>query len=229
MLLWSAFLMGLLGSLHCAGMCGPLVLALPVVGKGTRGIVASRLAYHGGRIAVYAALGVVLGALGKSLVLAGLQRWLSIGAGVALLAGVWLSTKTQLGGFAGRGVFKLKAAFCSLLQQRTYGAMTGLGALNGLLPCGLVYAAATASLASASVLSSVQFMTVFGMGTLPMMLGLGLVGRRIPLFASPRFQKLIPLGVCLVGVVLIVRGLALDLPWFSPAADGSCPGCKAAH
>ena len=82
----TAFLLGLVGSLHCAGMCGPLALALPATGNTTPGYVLGRLAYNAGRIITYCALGIVFGLAGWTFLLAGLQRWVSIALGVAVLA-----------------------------------------------------------------------------------------------------------------------------------------------
>src|SRR3974390_1678418 len=93
---WAAFVLGLVGSLHCAGMCGPLALALPAVGKTTPGYLSGRLAYNLGRIITYCALGLVFGLVGKTLLLAGIQRWVSISLGVALLAGLLTSRRLAL-------------------------------------------------------------------------------------------------------------------------------------
>ena len=71
-LVWTALVLGLVGSLHCAGMCGPLALALPVVGASRVSFTAGRLLYNAGRISTYAGFGVVFGLLGRSLALAAL-------------------------------------------------------------------------------------------------------------------------------------------------------------
>src|SRR3954469_14309814 len=81
----TAFLLGLMGSLHCAGMCGPLVLMTPVVGHSRASRVASRVLYHLGRITTYALIGLLFGMIGKSIVFAGLQRWLSLVVGMLML------------------------------------------------------------------------------------------------------------------------------------------------
>ena len=84
----TAFLLGLVGSLHCAGMCGPLALALPATGSTTAAHVLGRIAYNAGRIATYCLLGILFGLVGYTLLLAGFQRWVSITLGVALLLGL---------------------------------------------------------------------------------------------------------------------------------------------
>src|ERR1700675_4874711 len=89
--LWTAFLLGLVGSLHCAGMCGPLVLALPGTGNTSRSYILGRLAYNVGRLGVYGLLGAIFGLLGGTFALAGLQRWISLVAGAAILIGLLVS------------------------------------------------------------------------------------------------------------------------------------------
>ncbi|MCD6049706.1 MAG: hypothetical protein K0Q55_1109, partial [Verrucomicrobia bacterium] len=91
--LWTAFILGLVGSLHCAGMCGPLALALPVAGKTRRAFVLGRVLYNLGRILTYCVIGAIFGLAGQSLALAGFQKWVSLGAGVAILLGLLASTR----------------------------------------------------------------------------------------------------------------------------------------
>ncbi len=170
-------------------MCGPLVLAVAKArGAGTGG-GASRFVYQAGRISTYVAIGVLLGGVGKTLALAGLQQWLSIIAGVALLLGLLLSTR-------------LAAPFA-------------LGTINGLLPCGLVYVAAAGAAATAQPFDGALHMAAFGAGTLPMMLGLAFAGTRLR-FALP-VRQLIPISVATVAVLLVLRGLGLGIPYLSPA------------
>ncbi|HLH54850.1 MAG TPA: sulfite exporter TauE/SafE family protein, partial [Verrucomicrobiae bacterium] len=91
-----ALILGLAGSLHCAGMCGPLALALPAGAGSSSGFLAGRLAYNGGRIMTYCALGLMFGLVGHSLVLAGVQRWTSIGLGLLLMAGLFSSRQLAI-------------------------------------------------------------------------------------------------------------------------------------
>src|SRR5215212_611248 len=95
-LIWTGFLLGLVGSLHCAAMCGPLVVAVSNAGGTRLPFGTSRLVYNSGRIATYAAIGLLFGAVGKTFALAGVQRWLSLGAGAAILLGLLLSTRFAL-------------------------------------------------------------------------------------------------------------------------------------
>lgn len=226
-MLWTAFLLGLAGSLHCAGMCGPLTLALPATGRGPVGFLVGRLAYNFGRITTYTALGVVIGGLGHSLALAGIQRWVSIAAGLAILAGLLLTHRTSGAGFAAAAVRRLKGALATVLQRRSLGSLWMLGLLNGLLPCGLVYAAAAGAVATGSWLSGIGYMALFGTGTLPVMLGISLSGSAFPIALRLRLQQLVPFSVAAVGVLLILRGMSLGIPYVSP--DLSAAGCSHCH
>jgi hypothetical protein len=226
-MLWTALVLGLAGSLHCAGMCGPLALALPAGGGGRARFVAGRLAYNGGRLATYAALGAALGLAGRSLALAGVQRGVSVAAGLLLIAGVWLLPHAAgAAGPAWRVVGWLKRALAGLLRRPGLPALGLLGLLNGLLPCGLVYAAGAASLAAGGAGAGALYMVVFGLGTVPMMLGLGLGGRAFPVAWRLRLTAAVPAVVGVVGGLLVLRGLALGIPWLSPAATGACPHCS---
>lgn len=214
--LWSAFLLGLVGSLHCAGMCGPLALALPVTGRTRTSFLLGRLNYNLGRILTYSLLGAVFGLLGKTLTLAGLQRWLSLAAGLAILIGLLASSHYALDAPAVKLVTWLKSGFAKLLQQRSLSSLLFLGALNGLLPCGVVYAACAAAVAVGGVLSGTQYMLAFGLGTVPMMLGLGLAGRPLHFAIRFKMQRLIPVFLLLLSTLLILRGLSLGIPYLSP-------------
>lgn len=224
-MLWTALLLGLAGSLHCAGMCGPLALALPSGGGGRARFLAGRLAYNGGRLVTYGALGAALGLAGRSLALAGVQRGVSVAAGLLLIAGVWLLPRVGGAGPVFRFVGGLKRALAGLLRRPGLSSLGLLGLLNGLLPCGLVYAAGAASLAAGGAEAGALYMVVFGLGTVPMMLALGLGGRALPVTWRLRLTAAVPAVVCVVGGLLVLRGLALGIPWLSPSASGACPHC----
>lgn len=219
--LLSAFVVGLVGSLHCAGMCGPLALALPHPGGGSTRFLTGRLAYNAGRLFTYVALGGLAGMVGQSLRFAGVQRWLSIALGVALLAGLlfarrmgsWFPVAAMVGG--------LKVRMAGLLRQPTLGAQAGLGMLNGLLPCGLVYVACAGAAATGHFARGAAYMGVFGLGTVPLMLAIGLSGALIPPSLRLRLRKAIPVAVSLLGVLLILRGMSLGIPYVSPHLDAS--------
>jgi uncharacterized protein len=217
-LIWTAFLLGLVGSLHCAAMCGPLIVAVSSARGRGLSLVTSRLVYNSGRIAIYCAIGLLFGALGKTFVLAGLQRWLSLGAGTAILLGLLLSTRFALKTPFAKAVVKLKSLFGRLLQRRTLASQFLLGTLNGLLPCGLVYIAAAGAATTLGPLGGALHMAAFGAGTLPMMLGLGAASGWLR-FVALRFQKLIPICVMVVAMLLLLRGMALGIPYLSPSLN----------
>lgn len=225
-MLWTAFLLGLAGSLHCAGMCGPLALALPATGSGPVGFFAGRLAYNLGRVTTYTVIGVVLGLVGHSLALAGVQRWVSMAAGAAILTGVFLTHRASGAGLATAGVRRLKNVFAAVLRRRSLSSLWTLGLLNGLLPCGMVYAAAAGAVAAGTWISGIAYMALFGAGTLPVMLGISLSGCAVPATLRIRLQRSVPFSAAAVGLFLILRGMALGIPYLSPGmAAGGCVLC----
>ncbi len=228
-LIWTAFALGIVGSLHCAGMCGPLILALPVPGGSRNAFFLSRAVYHLGRLAMYCMIGAIFGLLGKTMALAGWQRWLSLAAGGAILVGLLLHSRLRLKGSAFQAVVWLKSIFGQLLHRKSLAASFGLGAINGLLPCGLVYVAGAGAAATGNPPGGVAYMIAFGLGTLPMMLGISLAGRRLHALAFPRVQKLIPVSVFLVAMLLLLRGMSLGIPYLSPDLSGSQASCPACH
>ncbi|MFA6546059.1 MAG: sulfite exporter TauE/SafE family protein, partial [Limisphaerales bacterium] len=209
-------MLGLLGSAHCAGMCGPLALALPATGNARATFLAGRVLYNLGRIVTYAALGAVSGLLGRGFVLAGFQRWISLAAGAAILVSLFVSSRFALSLPAVTAVGWLKTALGSLLQKRSLDSIFTLGLLNGLLPCGLVYAACAAATATGHVLDGALAMFAFGLGTVPMMLGLSLAGPRLHTLLRFKLQRLVPASLAIVGLLLVLRGLALGIPYLSP-------------
>jgi sulfite exporter TauE/SafE len=225
--LWTAFILGLVGSLHCAGMCGPLALALPQTGNSGLSFAAGRLAYNPGRVVTYCLLGIVFGLLGKTLLLAGVQRWVSIALGVTLLVGLFTSRKLALWEPVTALVNWLKSKMSVLLRRRSFVALATLGLFNGLLPCGLVYVAGAGATATGGLLSGVLYMAAFGAGTVPMMLAIGLSGKLVPFSLRLKLQKAIPVSVFILATLLILRGMSLGIPYVSPVltADGGISCC----
>lgn len=221
-----AILLGFLGSIHCAAMCGPLQLALPVPPGGAGRFLLARVIYQGARIATYCLLGTLAGGLGKSVFLAGAQRWLSIALGLAILAGFLVSKKIVLYAPIVRLVCWLKSAMAAQLHRRTFRATALLGLLNGLLPCGLVYVAAAGAVSQGTIFGGALWMAAFGLGTLPLMLGISLSGRLIPNFVRLKYRRFTTAGACALGGLLILRGLALGIPYVSPGiTSGSLTSC----
>jgi sulfite exporter TauE/SafE len=224
MYLWSAFLLGLAGSLHCAGMCGPLLLALGKTLPSTPNPGVGRVCYHIGRVTVYSLLGAVFGTMGHVAVPDGFQRWLSVALGVALLAGFVIPRKTTLAAPMFQWIGWMKNAMAGLLGRNSIGAQAVMGALNGLLPCGLVYVAAVGATATGHPLSGAAYMTLFGLGTWPLLLSIHFAGRRVALPSRLSLTGITRGAVFLMAVLLILRGMELGIPFISPGlpmANGS--------
>ena len=225
--LWTAFTLGLVGSLHCAGMCGPLALALPQVGHRPASFFVGRVAYNLGRIVTYCGLGLIFGLLGKTLLLAGIQRWLSIALGVALLIGLFASRRLALWRPITALVDRVKAGMGFLLRRRSADGLLLLGLLNGLLPCGLVYVACAGATATGDLLNGAFYMLAFGFGTVPMMLAISLSGKLVPFSLRLKLLKAVPVAVILLASLLILRGMELGIPYVSPVLSSATPGCCA--
>jgi len=224
--LFAALSLGLVGSAHCVGMCGPLVLALPVQGLGTLKRSVRVGTYHAGRIMVYALGGLLFGLLGRRVYLAGWQQGLSVALGVSILCWVVLRGvrgRLRIGGLFGRFYDSLQATIVNLWQSPNRGKFLLLGMANGLLPCGMVYMAIAAALTSQTIAQSIGFMAFFGLGTLPMLLGLQITGRMVPISLRQRIRGALPYLTAFMAVLLILRGLNLGIPFVSPILAGG-PG-----
>jgi sulfite exporter TauE/SafE len=204
----AAFVLGLAGSAHCLGMCGPLIVAARAAGGG------AGWRYHGSRLAVYAVLGGAAGWLGHAIAAAGWRRGLAVGAGAVLLAQalglgavVWGRAGARIAGVAGR----LLAAASAALPRRSAARAAALGALNGLLPCGLVYAALTAAAALGGRAAGAGFMIAFGLGTLPALAVAAYSAAALRRFAPRRLRLLAPVALAIVGAMLVTRG------WMEPS------------
>ncbi len=217
MLYLTAFLTGLLGSFHCAGMCGPIAFALPGNVKEGASFYFGRLLYNLGRMFSYATLGLFFGAFGLGLKLGGLQQSVSIGVGVIIL----LMVAYQF--FLKKGeLFNLFSMFSSsfiqkLFKSRNRFALFGIGVFNGFLPCGFVYIAILGASVTQDMFSGALFMLCFGLGTLPMMYGVSILGQFISSTIRQKLNRLSPFFAILIAVLFILRGLNLGIPYVSPA------------
>jgi uncharacterized protein len=227
--LFTAVILGLVGSVHCAGMCGPLALALPVASVGPTGFALGRIAYNIGRMVTYSLLGVVFGLAGKSLLVSGLQRGVSIMLGLMLLAGILASRRLALARPVMVWVGQLKSRMSAVLRRRSLASLTVLGLLNGLLPCGLVYVACVGAAATGAIVDGAKYMCAFGLGTLPMMLTISFSGRLIPASLRLRLTRAIPVTGYVLATLLILRGLSLGIPYLSPDLSSGAACCHAAH
>jgi uncharacterized protein len=212
------FTLGLVGSLHCLGMCGPIALSLPVKGGSSLLRFSAILLYNLGRIITYSFFGLIAGFLGKIISISGFQQWLSILIGIVMLILLITSLKPSLP-FAGKLYSKIKSGFSALLSKRTLSSYLLLGVLNGALPCGMVYMAVAGAVATGDVLDSMLFMAAFGSGTLPLMLSVTWIGTFLKSRFQEFFRKLFPVTVGLMAILMILRGLDLGIPYLSPKAD----------
>ncbi len=212
MYLWTAFTIGLFGSLHCAGMCGPI--AMTVSAGGNR--LAHLLPYNLGRMLTYTLLGGVIGLLGKGIFLAGFQKTMSVAMGVTLLAIAVFSINVETGllkiSALNRLIFNLKSHLGRLLKNHAFPAAFGVGLLNGLLPCGLVYVAVFGALHTGEALRGMAYMALFGLGTVPMMVLTGWAGNLASLRARRFLKKTYPAFLVGLGLLFVFRGLNFHLP-----------------
>lgn len=208
---WTAIILGLAGSFHCAGMCGPLIMAMPAKGSRVQ-FALKKVVYSLGRITTYGLLGVGVGVLGEGLDLVGFQRYASLISGVLLLIAYFVGIKKKSSGT----VFNfIKKGLGKAIQQNGLSSHYIFGFLNGFLPCGLTVFALIAALSQLSLMNTVLYMVLFGLGTFPMMIV-------IPLFGGTLLNKVknklnYRSVVLVVSLLLIVRGMNLGIPYLSPS------------
>jgi sulfite exporter TauE/SafE len=208
------FLSGLLGSLgHCLGMCGPLVTMFGIQLKARRPAGwPYHLLYHASRLGVYVLFGAMAGGLGSVLGLgdslgkvAGTVSLL-LGSGVVLLGMGYLGW-LPLGRIEGAGAW-LSRAMSWALQQGSSARVLALGALNGLLPCGLVYSALLVAASTGGPLTGAAGMVVFGLGTLPALMAVGVGAGALRARVRQVFVRVAGVLILVVGLQLALRGLA---------------------
>jgi sulfite exporter TauE/SafE len=227
-MIYSAFLVGLLGSVHCLGMCGPIALALPVKNGSPWQKVWGRLVYNSGRIFTYSLIGFFIGWLGWGLAFSVSQQNLSIGMGALLLLVLFTPARftRQLNPLSpiARFTSGIKQRFSTLFRQRSNQALLLMGLLNGLLPCGLVYVALAGAVAMGSGGGGMAYMALFGLGTLPAMLATSLAGQWLSLSRRAILSKAAPIFTFVLACLLIVRGLNLGIPGWSPRFESASSG-----
>lgn len=211
-----AFTFGLLSSVHCLAMCGPLQAV--IMGQWLRSTKSANwFVYHAGRMATYMALAIIASLIGGSLGIPNWQGSFTIVAGLILIFGYF--------GFKAlkwdRKLMQVISPFLAKLQGKVKGKRSPLwyfvsGSLNGLLPCGMVYAALVPALGLANTKEAIFYMAAFGLGTLPLLMGFNLFSNKLMLRFGPALNRLVPLSIVLISALLILRGLELDIPYLSP-------------
>lgn len=215
----TAFAMGIIGSFHCAGMCGPLALSLPLHNIKPSLRIPGVLLYNLGRVMTYAVLGFFVGLFGNTLKMAGFQQSLSIAAGIVILFYLLYS---RFGMFSSVSIFSfffesIRKKLGELYFKKSISALLLIGILNGFLPCGFVYLAFAGAIAAGDMAGSSLFMAAFGLGTIPMMLSVSFMGNYFGLSFSRRIKKIYPYAMFLIACLLIIRGLGLGIPYLSPS------------
>ena len=209
---------GLIGSFHCIGMCGPIALSLPIYGKSKAEKLLLIILYNLGRACSYASLGLLFGYIGNQFFLFGYQRAFSISLGLLLLiflfAHQFLSSRFAI---IDKIFNRVKSVLAKRLQstQNSYSYFL-IGVANGFLPCGLVYLAIGSAMATGNMLYGAALMFVFGMGTFPLMISLMIFGRFISVTFRNRMRKMIPAFIVITALVIILRGMNLGIPYLSP-------------
>ena len=217
-----ALLIGLTGSLHCIGMCGPLALALPV----SRGNILQRIIgsfiYNSGRVITYGVLGIIAGLLGNRIAAAGIQQWVSIIIGSIMILSVLLPfifRSFNISAFYARITAFIPKTLGRLMRNGSYLNLGIIGLLNGLLPCGLVYMALAGAVQQVHILHGIIYMIVFGFGTFATMLFIPIVGKLLSQALRKQLRFIIPVVIVLLGTLFILRGMNLGIKYISPKVN----------
>ncbi|CAL2084791.1 conserved membrane hypothetical protein [Tenacibaculum dicentrarchi] len=215
----SALIFGLLGSFHCIGMCGPIAFMLPVDRSNKIKQFFQILSYHFGRLFTYGLIGLLFGLLGKGFYFFGFQQQLSIVVGILMILVILLPKTFQKYNFSksiNKWVMKIKSSLGKELKKKGNDTFFTIGFLNGFLPCGLVYMAVFGAVATTNALSGSLYMFIFGLGTIPLMTIIVYVGNFANALIRKRIQQIIPYVVVFIGILFILRGLGLGIPYVSP-------------
>lgn len=220
-MIWSGFALGLLMSFHCVGMCGPIAMMLPVDRSSKSKALFQTLIYHLGRTFAYALLGLLFGWFGKGLYLAGFQQRLTILVGLFMIITAVLSFTNSGIDFLAKPMHillsKVKRNMGLMLKKQHSKTLFFIGFFNGFLPCGLVYTAIFGALAMGSVEEGGLYMILFGIGTMPLMTVAVFLGNFLKQKQLKFFRKAFPIFVFTVGLLFVLRGLGLGIPYISPS------------
>ena len=220
-MLYTAFVFGLISSFHCIGMCGPIAMMLPVDRNNQLKKVSQILTYHVGRMTAYASIGLVFGLVGRGLYLAGMQQKLSIFIGVAMILVILIPEKVFARYNFSKPVFvlisKVKSTLGKQFKNQSYKSLFTIGLLNGFLPCGMVYVALFGAIAMQNESFGVLYMLLFGLGTVPMMSSVVYLQSFLTIPVRNKIQKAIPYVAVMMGILFILRGLGLGIPYVSPS------------
>jgi sulfite exporter TauE/SafE len=218
---YTAFFFGLISSFHCIGMCGPIAMMLPVERNNPAKKTIQVITYHLGRLTAYGSIGLLFGLLGKGFFLAGIQQQLSIFIGIAMIVVVVIPEKIFAKYNFSKPVYRLissiKQNLGSQFKNKSYKSLFTIGLLNGFLPCGMVYVALFGAIAMQSAALGVLYMLLFGLGTVPLMSAVVYFNSFLSVSVRNKIQKTIPVVAIIIGLLFIVRGLGLGIPYLSPS------------
>jgi sulfite exporter TauE/SafE len=214
------FMIGLIGSLHCIGMCGPIVLALPYNSPSVLSLIWGRTVYNIGRVLTYSLMGAFAGLFANKFLLAGFQSYASIILGVVIIIYLILPNKVKAS-FANNFAYKtisgwLRYFYTNFQANDTFGYYFIFGLVNGLLPCGLVYVALIGSFTAGNFVHGFINMFAFGLGTFPVMFLTSMATKFITLNLRNKVAKILPYLTFVLAVIFILRGLNLGIPFISP-------------
>ena len=204
-------------------MCGPIAIAIPLHGDSKVARLVAGLTYNLGRTTTYIIFGFFFGLLGQGLGALGFQRWVSILAGVLMILTA-LSPRLIKSNFKSDGLFnsfltKVKNALKKLFAVKSFGSLYLIGLLNGLLPCGPLYMAFIISTGTGNAVTSALFMMMFGLGTIPLLFAITILGNFISVPIRNRINSLFPILIVILGILFILRGLNLGIPYLSPKEE----------
>ena len=215
----SAIIFGLLGSFHCVGMCGPIAFMLPLNRQNKVKQFFQLSSYHIGRLITYSLIGLLFGLLGKGFYFFGFQQIISIIVGILMILIVLLPklfSKFKITNWFQRKLIKIKSKLGKELAKKENDTFFTIGFLNGLLPCGLVYMALFGAIATGSSIQGSIYMFLFGLGTIPLMTLVSYFGNFSNVYWRQKIQQIIPFVVVFIGILFILRGLGLGIPYLSP-------------
>jgi len=221
-----AFTMGLMGSLHCVGMCGPIIWVMPFQRLDGLRRILGILLYHFGRVTIYAFLAILLHSF-SGFFKPQVQQYVSILLGATLIILGLMSFLPNPVSITLPWTGFVKKQLASFMGHPGIGALFITGMLNGLLPCGLVYMALSASLSIHNTLNAALLMYSFGLGTMPMLVTLTILRRRASFLKFDHLKKIIPLTTLSFGLFIMVRGMDLGIPYLSPKVQVTQHGMKA--
>lgn len=223
LILISALVLGLMGSFHCAGMCGPIAIALPLHGNSIPQKILGGTLYNLGRTLTYGIMGAIFGLLGQGVQMIGFQQKVSVIMGAIMIISVLFPSLFRHQYSMDKSWFsfvgKLKKAIGKMFSVRSFSSLFFIGLLNGLLPCGLVYMAIAGAIGTGEVLLGSLYMIMFGLGTIPMLLSISIAGNILNAAVRRKINRLIPVLVVIVGIFFILRGLSLGIPYLSPPKE----------